>query len=384
MGGKPVDMFGVKHFRSLGAWACGALLWLFITSTVFSATPETLCPICGNRLGTSAFLLTKRGHEEKVTVCADCGKLETTCYICGLPVKNKAMRLADGRLLCSDDAKQAVLTQDEAQKIFDDIKRDIQSMLSRHGVLPHHNIHLVLEAKARLDKTGGNLISAHDDRMLMGLTRSTSDESGKFEHTVSLLYGLTRERLMAVAAHEYGHAWLHENVRRKLNQDAVEGFCEWIAYKVIVQRNAPYETKVLLESDYSQGQLQAFIAAEKEHAFYRLIQWVKSGVDPELDREHLERILVLREGNSEPAPALAFAPITPRAPMTNLVLKGLSGGKARRFALINDSTLTVNEQAKVRLGESNVVVHCLEIGSDSAIIQVAGESERRTLRLIEW
>ena len=360
-------------------------LWLLTSAGAFAAAPDGVCPVCGGRLGANVFLLTKRGYDEKVAVCADCAKLETTCYICGLPVKDKAMHLADGRLLCEDDAKRAVLTQDEAGRIFDDVKRDIQSILARMGSLPHHNIHLVLEAKARLDKSGSNIISAHDDRLLMGLTRSTSDESGNFEHTVSLLYGLTRERLMVVAAHEYGHAWLHENVRRKLNQDAVEGFCDWIAYKIISQKNASYETKILLESDYSQGQLQAFIAAEKEQPLYRVIEWVKNGRDPELDPAHPERILAMRDGPAEAtAPALAFAPVPPRAGLTNFVLKGLSGSAARRFALINDSTLAVNEKARVRLGDSNVVVNCVEIGKDFAIIQVDGESRRRMLKLIDW
>ena len=336
----------------------------------------------------TVYLFTKLGRDEKVPVCASCAKLDTTCYICTLPVREKCTRLADGRLLCEEDAKTAVLAQDDAEKIFDDVKRDVQSILSRLGSLPHHNIRLTLEAKARLDKNGSNLISAHEDRLLMGLTRTSRGESGEFEHKIFLLYGLTRERLMVVAAHEYAHAWLHENVRRKLNQDAIEGFCDWIAYKLISQKNAPFETKVLFNSDYSRGQSRAFIAAENEHTFYRVMQWVKAGVDPEIDPDHLERILVLREqlpGESFPLAAVStpfeFAPVPTRIGPTNFVLKGLSGTKGRRFALINDGTFTSNEQSKVRLGDSNVVVRCLQILDDGVIIQVAGETAPRTLKL---
>jgi len=356
-------------------------------SPLVTAQNEAPCPVCGKRLGTSVYLLTKLGRDEKVAVCGECAKLPTSCYICAMPVREKCTRLADGRVLCEEDAKTAVLAQDDAEKIFDDVKRDVQSILSRLGSLPHNNIRLTLEAKARLDKNGSNLISAHDDRLLMGLTRTTRGETDEFEHRISLLYGLTRERLMVVSAHEYAHAWLHENVRRKLNQDAVEGFCDWIAYKLISQKNAPFETKVLLESDYSRGQSLAFIAAEKEHSFYLVMQWVKLGVDPELDPEHLERVLVLREQSGGfPAPVadstpFAFASVPIRTGPTNFVLKGLSGSKARRFALINDGTFMVNEQSKVRLGESNVVVRCLQILDDGVVIQVAGESEARVLKL---
>jgi hypothetical protein len=216
---------------------------------------------------------------------------------------------------------------------------------------------------------------------LLGLTRSTVN-NGKFQHTIYALYGLTRERLMIVAAHEYGHTWLHENVRRKLNQDAVEGFCDWMAYKMISGKSGE-ETRVLLESEYSRGQMQAFIAAEKEHGFYHTINWVKNGVDPELDAQHPDRIFVLRDGSGAPAanPLFGSIPITPRANPTNLMLKGLSGSTTRRFALINDATFLANEQGKVRLGESNVIVRCLEIRNDSVVIQVAGESEPQTLTL---
>lgn len=363
-------------------------MYLLVIVPSRSASNKEICAVCNKQIGVTVYLFSKLGRDEKVPVCGDCAKLETTCYICTLPVREKCTRLADGRLLCDEDAKAAVLSQDEAEKIFDDVKRDVQSILSRLGSLPHHNIRLTLEAKARLDKNGSNLISAHDDRLLMGLTRTTRGETQEFEHRIFLLYGLTRERLMVVAAHEYAHAWLHENIRRKLNQDAVEGFCDWIAYKLISQKNAPFETKVLLDSDYSRGQSLAFIAAENEHTFYRVMQWVKAGVDPEIDPEHFERVLVLREqapgGDSFAPPAstpFEFAAIPVRTGPTNFVLKGLSGSKARRFALINDGTFEQNEQGKVRLGESNVVVRCLEIRNDTAVIQVAGESEPRTLTL---
>src|ERR1043166_648616 len=203
------------------------LLFSFVTRDLSAISADDLCPICNKKYGPKIYALSKHGRDERVLVCGDCAKLDTTCYICGIPVKEKFMRLADGRLLCDEDAKQAVLTQEDANNIFEEVKADAQSLLARLGSLPDRNIHLALEAKARLDKTGNNIISAHDDRLLMGLTRTTASDAEHFEHTIYLLYGLTRERMMVVAAHEYGHTWLHENVRRKLNNDTGEGFCDW-------------------------------------------------------------------------------------------------------------------------------------------------------------
>jgi hypothetical protein len=364
-------------------WLLAAMAWLAGALSLPAISADDPCPICGKRYGTTVYGVTRVGREDKVFVCGNCAKLETTCYICNIPVLYKFTKLADGRLLCEDDTKRAVLTHDDAEKLFDDVKRDTQSILARVGSLPHHNIRLTLEAKARLDKSGSNLISAHDDRLLMGLTRSTGTGAGQMQHSIFLLHGLTRERMMVVSAHEYAHAWLFENIHRKLNQDTVEGFCDWIAYKLITQGNYPNETKTLLASDYSKGQLQAFLAAEQQHNFYRVIQWVKSGVDPEIEMEKLERVLVLREEQGAPTEEpLAFTLPTPtRAGRTNLVLKGLSGSKTRRFALINEGTFGVNEQGKIRLGDSNVVIRCLEIRNDAAVVQVTGEAAPRTLTL---
>jgi hypothetical protein len=365
-------------------WITCLVAWFSLSVFCPSAAARDHCAVCQKRFGSQVYSIKKLGTEEKLLICPDCAKLETSCYLCGVPVKDKYTQLADGRLLCETDTKQAVLEQDEAAKIFEDVKRDAQTILARLGKLPHRNIQLILEAKPKLDKTGGNIISRHEDSLLMGLTRTTRDGE-EFRHSIYLLHGLTRDRLAVVAAHEYGHAWLHENVSRKLNQDAVEGFCDWLAYQVIKNKSMPGEMKVLLESTYSQGQLQAFVAAEKEHSFYRVMQWVKSGIEPEVDTRHLERILQLREpANEEPEPAFAFAnvsPAPPRPALTNLVLKGLSGSKARRFALINDGTFALNEQGKVRLGTSNVVITCKEIRDDAVVIHVTGESAPRILAL---
>ncbi len=363
-----------------------ALAWLLSVLTLVpsaSGADDSLCIACGRRLGfgMTIYSFKRRGQDKKVWACAECAKLDTQCYICGVPVKDKLTQLSDGRLLCTEDAAQAVLEQHVAENLFEDVKRDCESILSQLGSLPHHNISLVLEAKARLDKQGGNIISTHDDSLLMGLTR-TRREEGQFKHSIFLLHGLTRERMIVVAAHEYAHAWIHENVRRKMNQDCVEGFCDWLAWKVITQKSAPYETKVLLDSRYSRGQLQAFIAAEKEHGFYRVMLWVKGGNDPEIEIENLARINTLRDDAPREAPSVSVIPTmapAPRPAPTHLVLKGLSGTPSRRFALINDGTFMANESGKVRLGTSNVVIRCVEIRADAVLIEVAGE--KKLLRL---
>ncbi len=80
-------------------------------------------------------------------------------------------------------------------------------------------------------------------------------------------------------------------------------------------------------------------------------------------------------------------PKTPEAtaqiatPLVNLVLKGITGPPKRRFALINNQTLSAGEIASVRIANGQIKVHCLEIRDDSVIILIEGNPEQKELRL---
>jgi thioredoxin-related protein len=84
---------------------------------------------------------------------------------------------------------------------------------------------------------------------------------------------------------------------------------------------------------------------------------------------------------SEPEPEpvrkpVEFVPIAPTLPnhYDQLSLKGISGPKDRRLALINNQTLVVGETAKVKLQDERVEVLCKEIRDDSVLITVNGKS----------
>jgi hypothetical protein len=70
--------------------------------------------------------------------------LDSLCFTCGLPVKFNYLKLEDGRLLCERDASSAVLSQQEAQILFDDVKRDLRVVFSGLGTAPDKNITLFL------------------------------------------------------------------------------------------------------------------------------------------------------------------------------------------------------------------------------------------------
>jgi thioredoxin-related protein len=71
-----------------------------------------------------------------------------------------------------------------------------------------------------------------------------------------------------------------------------------------------------------------------------------------------------------PRPPPKFVPIRPEVPLRYgaLTLKGISGTRDRRLALINNQTLMAGETARVKAQDHEVVVHCKEIRDNSVLI----------------
>jgi hypothetical protein len=62
-----------------------------------------------------------------------------------------------------------------------------------------------------------------------------------------------------------------------------------------------------------------------------------------------------------------------------LVLKGLSGTAANPLAMVNGRTMARGESAEIVTDCGRLLVHCVDITANSAIVEVGGE--RRELRL---
>ena len=324
-------------------------------------------------------MLTSPALVERQPACKSCSRIETRCFQCGLPVKDNFLKLEGGHLLCQRDARIAVLTQHDAERVFEEAKRDLLRLFSGFGVSPNRNVTVRLVDGLELQTLYNSQRSWHDKSLTLGLTQTRSVKDGELEHKIYVLKGMSPSRLLAVFAHEYAHAWLHENLsrHRQIEANTVEGFCEVDAYKLMAQRNDEREKKVILANAYTRGQINTLLKAEDDYQFYRLVDWMKTGVDTKIDMADTSRLLV----KDRPAPTLAWYPQAKTAVPDALMLKGISGTPNRRFALINDRTLTRNEVARVRVGNTNVTVRCLEISQESVTVQINGSQERTRLVL---
>jgi protein disulfide-isomerase len=64
-----------------------------------------------------------------------------------------------------------------------------------------------------------------------------------------------------------------------------------------------------------------------------------------------------------------------------LVLKGISGPKDKRLALVNNQTLTAGETTSVKTPAGSLRVHCVEIREGSVLVTIDGKPGQQELRL---
>ena len=351
------------------------------------------CTVCGGRIERVVYFFKDKVTGDKKEICEKCAKLPAQCYLCGLPAKDNFTELPDGRVLCARDVKNVVLDEDEAQKIWHDVREAVERQLSRFVTFTEQiTVHPLdrVDLQAMFKFAGNDFVCPN----VWGCTqRQTNDHRVSFK--ISLLRGLPPPVLKATCAHELAHTWVSENIsparKETLNPDAVEGFCELVACLLMEAQHEEKQTEVIRNNAYTRGQFALFREAEKRFGFNEIVEWMKFGVDPQLSGAALDRVREVKIPAEEKAAPVATAASTsairnptPKPPAPDkLTLNGITWSKTRPMALINGRTFEVQEEARVQLGQSNVAVRCLTITADSVVIQVAGEEKPQTLRLKE-
>src|SRR6266850_8397461 len=130
--------------RAIGLLLLGCALTLH-------AAVSTQCVVCQRQIKDRVYLFSSPYLAEKAPVCAECAQLETTCSVCSLPIRARCIKLADGRLICDQEAEQCVLTDHALTEIFGEVKRDLFRMLAGQGMLPDKNISIRLAGRSDLD-----------------------------------------------------------------------------------------------------------------------------------------------------------------------------------------------------------------------------------------
>jgi hypothetical protein len=363
------------------------LLACFCFGTSLAALADNVCAICGKEIHGTIYLMTDKVTGEQVLVCSDCIKLPR-CSICGLPVKDGGVELPDGRYLCARDARTVVLNADDARQICAQVKDDLDRLFSRFTSFPTNVDVTVIDRidVASMFNTEGNSSESPD---LLGCIRPVT-ANNQTRYKMSLLTGMPLAQLKETCAHEYSHAWVGENVPKerhaRLARDAEEGFCEMTGYLLMDSQNEEVEKKRVLQNHYTRGQIDLFIEAEQRYGFDEVLDWMKYGVAPKLEAGHVDELRDVRMPPANPvagSPAIfsGMKPASKPAPApATLKLGGILWGNPPA-AIINGRSFLVHDLEKVPLGNTNVMVRCLEIREKSVRIQNLGSGNEQELSL---
>jgi hypothetical protein len=362
------------------------LLAVICASQLPAAPVSNKCAICGNDIGEVTYIVVDKVTEEKKHICLECSKLPHDCFICGLPVKRDFTELPDGRVLCERDVKSAVLDDDEARKICDDVKEALDRLLVRFVTFPGTNVETSVVDRVNLQALFKVPGSDYECPNILGYTQSRTNYN-RIVQQISLMSGLPRAELKSVCAHELSHAWVFENVpgarKKTLSRDAHEAFCELVAYKLMSSEEDEEQKAHIRRNRYTRGQIDLFIDADERYGFNDIVDWMKYGVDSALHGDDLNRVRNVEIPATKPrkptsSPVYARAPAQPS---NSLVLKGITWNQNRPLAVINDRTFAPKEMGGIRFGQTNAVIRCLSISQTGVRIQFVASGEERELKL---
>jgi hypothetical protein len=215
--------------------------------------------------------------DSPVPYCEECTQTRPRCDVCHVPFldsQGKMFRGRDGPIYrCASCLGSAVTTLAEAESLY----RDTQILLMRElaleiAVLP--KLHLVERAKLielhqQTDTpVGSDATPGPEQQHLLGYFKRINDDWDIYiEHL------LPKTLFQAVAAHELAHAWQSTHAAEGQALKIVEGFAEWVAYRVLLalgqQREAARLTR---RSDLYGDGLQYFIGLERERGRMGVLQ----------------------------------------------------------------------------------------------------------------
>ncbi|HTY86646.1 MAG TPA: protein DA1 [Candidatus Acidoferrum sp.] len=347
---------------------------------------EDLCAVCGRPIQGTIYITTDKVTDEKKLLCAECIR-RPRCAVCGLPVKEDDLRLPDGRYLCARDARTAVVQAADAERVCGQVKDDLDRLFSRFTAFPA-NVDVSVIDRIDVDSMFSPDGNDFESPNLLGCVRpETVNQQTRYK--MRLMTGLPLAELKATCAHEFTHAWVGENVpkerRAGLGRDAEEGFCELVAYLLMDSQGEEAQKKFIRQNRYTRGQINLFIEADKNYGFDQVLDWMKYGVDAQLEAGHVDKLRDVKMPAAKTgagSPAINSQPAKPPpAPVpASLRLDGVLWG-SRPVAIINGQSFLANDLNPVKVGGHRVRIRCLDIQKTSVRIENVDSGKEQELHL---
>ena len=387
------------------------IYFLILVLTACFAAPvfaaADICAVCGKEIPDTIYIVTDKVTGQDKLVCSNCLVLPK-CFICGMPVNDAGVVLPDGRRLCPRDARTAVMDVESALHVSAGVEDVLGRLFSRFTSFPT-NVDISIIDRVDVDSMFVTVGHAFESPDVLGWTEATTN-AGQVRYKIGLLTGMPLADLKDTCAHELSHAWAGENVpqerRKRLARDAEEGFCELVGYLLMVSQGELAEQQRVLANHYTRGQVELFIEAERRYGFNEVLDWMKYGESVELRAGHLDE---LRDVKVPVETSIALMPVAvkpasdntstnfnvisaksvtntnsltlaPESEPATINLQGILWGN-NPVAIINGRSFLANDSFRVKIGATNVTIHCLAIKKDSVRIQYAGSSQEKVLHL---
>lgn len=194
------------------------------------------CAACGQLM--SAWL-----EIEGKRYCHTCAN-DRRCDACGHP--GPSIGLRDGRRICTECWKTAVVEQQDGEQLFRMVRRKMGRALD---LATEHEITFHLVSRDDLERISNGSASGKELGYFQYQAETTTtyfttrDRNGNEQKRVAgertdekyhiyVLYGLPEKRLMEVVAHELAHDWMRANLPRIKAPIFEEGFAEYVAWLV--------------------------------------------------------------------------------------------------------------------------------------------------------
>jgi hypothetical protein len=345
----------------------------------------TVCVVCDQEIPYTVYAIMDAVKRTRVTVCPSCSELPDRCYLCGVPVRYNVTRLPDGRTLCKRDAGNVVLDATEALQICADVKSGLDRQFSRFLSFPETNVTVQLMDRVNLQELFRVIGNDYTCPNALGCTETVTNQNQR-AFVISLLTGMIKDDLMTTTVHEYVHTWVIENVsaarRKTLGKDAIEGFCELLAYLFAEAQGLATGKANILANHYTRGQIHLFITAEKTYGLNDVVDWMRYGEDALLMKSDVSRVRRLNVP-APVAPRVALPAVNYVAPVRHvpekLILQGITWSATRPTATISGRTFELHEEAVIHLTSGPIKVRCLAITQTTVTLQTNGSSAAVTL-----
>ncbi len=213
----------------------------FYCSKKCLSTTWPACTLCGKNFSEGVNISGATGGQ--VFFCNLCAS-KPRCFCCDMPAD--CGRLGDGRHICPECAKTSVTDDAEmlaiAREVRDKMKVNL-NLGTDHSILFKHTDMAELSRKSPTGQEGIELglyiFEETTERTVTtrstisgGTVTKTEDDRVSKKYTVYLLYGMTRNKLIEVLAHEMAHDCMQMNYKNITDLKIKEGWAEYVASRV--------------------------------------------------------------------------------------------------------------------------------------------------------